>query len=96
MSVGDKNVAVRSDRDGRRPIEGVWTIPGDSGFAERQQDFSIWTELKHLMTFSMFADVVGCGAAPDSVGHPHVSVFIHKDAVRQYENPRTKIFQKLA
>src|ERR1700730_6671954 len=95
MSVRDKNVAVRCDRNSRRSIEGVWTVPGDSGLAERQQDFSVRTELKDLVALSMFAYVIRCGAASDPVGHPHVSVLVHKDAVRQHEHTHAKIFQKL-
>jgi hypothetical protein len=96
MSVRDKNVAIRSDHNSRRPIEGVWTVPGDSGFPERQQDFSVRTELENLVALPVFADVIRCGASSDSVGHPHVSALVHKETVRIYENPRAKSFQKLA
>src|ERR1700730_5773371 len=96
MSIRDKNVAIRSDRDSRRPIEGVRTIPGDSGLTERHQNFPIRTELEDLVALSMFACVITCGSSSDSVSHPNVSVLVHKEAVWIYEHPRSKILQKLA
>ena len=77
MSVGDENIAIRRDDDIRRPIESVRAVAGDSCLAERHQDSSIRTELEDLVAFAVFSV---------AIGHPHVSFFVHADAVGKHEH----------
>jgi hypothetical protein len=63
-----------------------------SFLAERHQHFSVGAELEYLVALSVFAHVVTCGDPSDSIGHPHVSVFVGKDAVGKYEHSRAKVF----
>src|SRR6266571_3993334 len=87
VSVRDKDVAVRSGDDVRRPVEGVRTVPGDSGLAEGQQDLSVGAELDDLVTFSVFSI---------RVRDPHIAATVHMDAVRKHEHPRAKGLEDLA
>src|SRR5437764_11795016 len=77
MSVGDENIAIRRDDDIRRPIESLRAVAGDSWLAERHQHSSIRTELEDLVAFAVFSV---------AIGYPHVSFFVHADAVGKHEH----------
>src|SRR5580693_8072146 len=96
MAVRDKNIAIRTHYDCRRPVECVRSIAGDACLAERHQNFSVGAELEDLVALSVFARIVICSNSSDPVGHPHVSILVRKDAVRKYEQSRAEIFQKFA
>ena len=87
MPVADKDVAIRGNGHGGRPIKSVWAIAGDSRLTERHQDLSIRVELEDLLALSIFSLGVSC---------PHISVPIHKDAVRDHEHPRAEALHQLA
>ena len=92
VSVRHKNIAIRSDHDIRWLIKGVRTVSGDSRLAERHQDLPFGAELDDRV--SLAGD--SFPARGDGVGHPHVSVLVHMEAVRKDKHPRAKALQKLA
>ena len=49
VAVGDEDVAVVSDGDPGRPIEGIDAAAGDAHLAEHQQHLAILIELKNLL-----------------------------------------------
>src|SRR6266403_851807 len=59
MSIGDEDVAVRSNEHRRWRVEFVSTTAGDPGFAEREQHLAVRTELDNLMTFALLAEPIG-------------------------------------
>ena len=59
MPVRGEDVAIGSDRDGIRLIEGVRSVARDSRLAERHQDLSLRIELEDLVALSIFALAVG-------------------------------------
>src|SRR6267378_1300113 len=87
MPVADKDVAIRGNGHGGRPIKSVWAIAGDSRLAERHQNLPVRAKLENLLALSIFSLGVSC---------PHISVPIHKDAVRNHEHPRAEAFYQLA
>src|SRR5262245_60509340 len=46
MTIRDEDVAIRCHQHGRRLIERVRTVSGDSSFAKRHQDLAVRTELE--------------------------------------------------
>jgi len=74
MSIGDENVAVRRGHHGGRRVEFIRTAAGDTGLAEPQQNLAFGAELEHLVALAVFAQ---------AIGHPHVALAIHVDAVRE-------------
>ena len=87
MPVGNKDVAIGSDDDGRGLVEGVRAIAGNAGLAEFQQDFAIRAELDHLLALAVRA--IG-------VGHPDVAILVDVNAVRENEQSGAKALQKIA
>src|SRR6266403_1558861 len=87
MPVADKDVATQGDGHGGRPIKSVWAIAGDPRLAERHQNLPVRAKLENLLALSIFSLGVSC---------PHISVPIHKDAVRNHEHPRAEAFYQLA
>src|SRR5579871_3682979 len=73
VTVGNKNIAIGSDRHGVRLIERIGPIAGDSRFSESHQDFSFRTELENLVALLVVAL---------TVGEPDCSVLFNRDAVR--------------
>ena len=86
VAVGDEDVAVRSDQDVGRLIERIGTVAGDSRLAQRHQDLAIGAELEHLVTLH---------SPGIAVGHPHVALPVHMNAVRADEHPRAKALHNL-
>ena len=87
MSVRDKNVAIRSDRDIGRLIESVRAVSGDSRLAEGHQDPAIGTEFEHLVAFAVFSL---------SISHPYVAFLVHADSVGKYEQAGPEASQQSA
>src|SRR5689334_9831437 len=63
VSVGDENVAVRSNHNGRRAIEGILANTGDSSLAQSQQNLPIGAEFENLLPLAVFSF---------SVSGPHI------------------------
>src|ERR1017187_8425628 len=87
MAVRNEDVAIRSDGDGVRLIEGVRAVTCDASLAEGHQDLAIRTEFKNLVTLSI---------SSLAVGDPQVALFVHQDAVGKHEHARPPALQKLA
>ena len=83
VAVGDDDVAVRRDRAGGRPDEGV--VPGlrDARLAEREQHLALGAELEHLEAAARRARIVLERAA---VARPEVAVAVPAEAVRLHEH----------
>ena len=81
MSVGDKNIAVGRDDDIGGRVESVLAVAGESRLAERQQYFSVTAKLEDLMSFAVFTQ---------AIGHPHIAVLVHRDAVGKDEEARAE------
>src|SRR5690242_538788 len=78
VSVGDKDVAVRSDDDRGWCIELIRTTACDAGLAEPYQKLPFRTELQHLLAFA---------TAANAVRHPDIAFTIDMKAVRENEQP---------
>jgi hypothetical protein len=87
MSIGDEDVAVRSNEHRRWRVEFVSTTAGDPGFAEREQHLAVRTELDNLMTFALLAQ---------PIGDPDVALAIDMDAVRQHQRANAEAFHQVA
>ncbi len=74
VSIGNEDVAVRSNGHRGGLVESVLRRSRGSGLAEGHQDLSIGTEFENLVAFS-FTTL--------AVGHPNISVFVHSNAVRK-------------
>src|SRR5260370_37438572 len=86
MPIGDEDISVRRNRHGRRLVECIFAGPSYSGFAEREQDLSLWTELENLMALAVFRV---------TIGDPYISVAVRGDAVRKDEHSRAEAGEML-
>lgn len=77
MPVGDKNIAVASDRHPRRPVEVTRRITRHPRLAQLHQHFTAWTELDDLLALAILAI---------RVRNPDIAVRIDRDSMRKYEH----------
>ena len=87
VPIGNENVAIGSDCDGIRLVEGIGPIARNSRLTQRHQDFSIWAELEYLVAFA------GC-ALP--VRQPDAAVFLDPYTVRKDEHVRAEAVEQFA
>src|SRR5262249_25467088 len=81
-------------------------ISATAGLAERHQELALGTELEDLMALGRLRQLLGRHRLASSaarrilvalpVGHPHITVFVHMDAVRKDEHPFAKALDQLA
>src|SRR5262245_24798523 len=76
VAVGNEDIAVGCDNDGRWLIERVGTIAGNASLAKPHQHLAVRRELENLMTDA---------ALRVDVGRPDVAVAINVEPVRLYE-----------
>jgi hypothetical protein len=87
MAVRDKDVAILRDDDVGGLIEGVGSIAGHTGLAERHQQLSVGTELEHLVSFAILTP---------GIGDPDVPFMVHVEPVRKDEHAGAKALEHLA
>src|ERR1700682_4192911 len=84
VSIGNKNIAVRSDGHSGRHIECVRTIARDARLAESYQHFSSGSEFKNLLAFALRSV---------AIGDPDVSILVHREPVRKQKHSSAKSLQ---
>src|SRR5829696_3849197 len=87
VAVSNEDMSVGSDVNCRWRVELVEAAAWLAGLAERQQHFSIRTELEDLVTLAVLAE---------AVGHPNVSLAIDMETVRKNEHSPAKGLHELS
>jgi hypothetical protein len=86
VTVADKDIAVRRDKDRRGHVEIVRIVSATPAWPRRIKHLAVGTELDHLMALR---------AAPLTVGDPDIALAIDVNAVGKHEHSGAKRFHEL-
>jgi hypothetical protein len=92
MPIGNENVAIVGHDDIGWRVETVFPVTRYARCAQGHQNSSVMTELDHLVP----PRSLGGPGGGDCIGHPHVAVGVHIDAMRPYKHAAAKAFDDIA